>query len=236
METYKIVLQSDTAFFRNEVTCTSVQESFNCPPLSTIHGLIAAAYGEYRYDIDIGYFFEFRHKCTDFELVMRKNDSHKDRFKKYINDERFDRNDILRGCFGTVPVRREILFNCRLVLYLNDKDIAESFKSPYYALVFGRLEDLASISEKPKKIDIISVKEPVRFGKTIIPFSEGKNIPGRITKLNIQISDSNPRKVNKAGIYNIVDKFWENIPLNFMPYYDPDENLGIYFHKGFKDV
>jgi CRISPR-associated protein Cas5t len=204
--------------------------------------LIAAAYGEYRYDIDIGYFFEFQYKCTDFELVMREYNSNKDRkkidnrFKKYIDDERFDRNDILRGCFGTVPVRREILFNCRLVLYLNDKDIADSFESPYYALALGRLEDLASVAEKPKKIEMAHIKEPVRFGKTIIPFSEGKNIPGRITKLNIQISDSNPRKVNKAEIYNIVDKFWENIPLNFMLYYDPDENLGIYFHKGFKDV
>jgi CRISPR-associated protein Cas5t len=236
METYKITLKSGTAFFRNEVTCTSVQESLNCPPLSTIHGLIAAAYGEYRYDIDIGYFFEFQHKCTDFELVMTENESYKDRFKKYINDERFDRNDILRGCFGTVPVRREVLFNCKLVLYLSDKDIANSFISPYYALALGRLEDLAFIFEKPKKIDVVPIKKPVRFGKTIIPFSEGQNVPGRITKLNVQISDSNPRKINKAGIYNIVDKFWENIPLNFMLYYDPDEDLGVYFHKGSKDV
>lgn len=236
MATYKIILKSDTAFFRNEVTCTSLLESFNCPPLSTLHGLIAAAYGEYRYDIDVGYFFEFQHKCADFELVMRQENSHKDRFKSYIKDKRFDRNDILRGCFGTVPVRRQILFDCRLVLYLNDENVAKAFENPYYALSLGRLEDLAFVSGKILKIDMMPAKKPVRFGKTIIPLSFGKKIPGRITKLNIQISDSNPRQVKKAGLYNIVDRFWENLPLDFELFYDPDENLGIYFHKGFEDV
>jgi CRISPR-associated protein Cas5t len=236
MATYKIILKSNTAFFRNEVTCTSLLESFNCPPLSTLHGLIAAAYGEYRYDIDMGYFFEFQHKCTDFELVMRENNSYKDRFKKYINDKRFDRNDILRGCFGTVPVRREVLFDCRLFLYLNDEEVAKSFENPYYALALGRLEDLAVVSGKIKKIDMTKAKASVRFGKTIIPFTQGRNIPGRITKLNIQISDSHPRRVEKAGVFNIVDSFWENMPLDFELFYDPDENLGIYFHKGITNV
>lgn len=67
MKMYKIILKSDTAFFRNDVTSTSYQESFNCPPLSTIHGLIAAAYGEYFYDVDIGYVFDFESKNIDYE-------------------------------------------------------------------------------------------------------------------------------------------------------------------------
>lgn len=236
MQIYKIILKSSTAFFRNEVTCTSVQETFHCPPLSTIHGLIAAAYGEYRYDIDIGFFFEFEYKTTDFELVTRQDNAYKERFHAYIRDDRFDRNDILRGCLGTVPLKREILCNCRLVLYLKNRDIAMSFERPYYALALGRLEDLVSVCGKPREFDMLSASSPVRFGKTIVPFSAGRQIPGRITKLNIRISDSNPRKVMKAGIYNIVDDISQVNDPDLNLYYDPEEDLGVYIHKGSGNV
>jgi CRISPR-associated protein Cas5t len=237
MIVYKVILKSDTASFRNELTSTSLLETFNCPPLSTIYGLIAAAYGQYRYDVDIGYYFEFNNKQTDFELVLRQTDNkYRQRFRNFVEDNRFDRNDILRGCFGTVPVRREILFGCRLVLYLKERDVAESFEKPFYALALGRLEDLAVVSEKIKRIDINIANEAVRFGKTILPFQVGKKIPGRITKLNIQLSDSEPRIVKKADLFNIVDRFIERTTFDGDLYYDRDENIGIYFHKGVADV
>lgn len=232
MEMYKIILKSDTAFFRNEVTSTSYQESFNCPPLSTIHGLIASAYGEYRYDINVGYIFNFEYKTVDFELILRKESKHKKLYKEIVADNRYDRNDILRGCFGTIPVKREILFNCTLTLYVSDKEVAESFNHPYYSLLFGRSEDLAKVIEKPKMISLPLSDVPVNFGKSIIPFEKGKMIPGRLSKLNIKISEDYPRKVEGAGIFNIVDKIWENQNLQGVVNYDSELNLGVYIHTG----
>ncbi len=232
MKMYKIILKSDTAFFRNDVTSTSYQESFNCPPLSTIHGLIAAAYGEYFYDVDIGYVFDFESKNIDYELIIQKNDKYKNLYKKYMNDNRFDRNDILRGCNGTNPIKREILFNCTLIIYISNKAVAKSFLTPYYSLLLGRSEDLVKVSEKPKKIELIDAEKPFNFGKTIIPFEIGKLIPGRLSKMNIEISDKFPRKVKRAEIFNIVDRNWSDQTFYKDVKIDPELNLGIYIHKG----
>lgn len=232
MEIYRIGLKSNTAFFRNEVTSTSYQETFNCPPLSTIHGLIAAAYGEYRYDIEIGYVFKYLFKACDSELIMRKNSDHKDLYKKFINDNRFDRNDILRGCGGTIPVKREVLFDCTLYLYINNAEVAMSFNNPFYSLLLGRSEDIASVFERPHKISMQNVKESVNFGMTIVPFGKIKLIPGRISKMNIKISETYPRKVETSGIFNIIDKTW---PISNLPdsvKFDPELNMGVYIHKG----
>jgi len=232
MEMYKVILKSDTAFFRNDVTSTSYQESFNCPPLSAIYGLMAAAYGEYRYDVDVGYIFYYQVKTTDYELIMRKDSSKKDLYKKYISDNRFDRNDILRGCSGTIPIKREILFNCELILYIGDEEVAKSFEKPYYALLLGRSEDLAKVVSKPKKVELQEADKPVNFGRTIIPFEEGRMIPGRLSKLNIEISETYPRELKRAGIFNIVDRILPDKNLLNIAKYDPEVKLGIYIHKG----
>ena len=208
MKVYKTILKSKTAYFRNDVTSTSYQETFNCPPLSTIHGLIAAALGYYRYDVDIGYFFEYECKAVDYELIMRKDSSRKDIFLKYIRDNRFDRNDILRGCMGTIPIKREILFNCQLTLYLSDKEIAQAFECPFYSLLMGRSEDLAQLVRKSEMVELQDLSGPANIGGTIIPFEEAKTIPGRLSKMNIVISEDYPRVVKKVGIYNIIDKVW----------------------------
>jgi len=232
MKMYKIILKSKTSFFRNDITSTSYQESFNCPPPSTIYGLIASAYGEYCYDIDVGYIFEYEAKHIAYELILQKNSKYRKLYEKYINDNRFDRNDILRGCMGTQPIKREILFNCTLTLYIDKERIAESFLNPYYSLLLGRSEDLAKIAGKLREIELIDAKQPFNFGKTIIPFKVGKLIPGRLSKMNIEISDEFPRKVKRTEIYNIVDKIWPHQTFYEYVKIDPELNLGIYIHKG----
>lgn len=236
MEMYRVVLKSATAFFRNDVTSTSYQETFNCPPLSAIHGLIAASCGKYCYDIDIGYIFQYGFKCVDYELILRKEGKHKDLYKIYKTDNRFDRNDILRGCLGTIPVKREILFDCTLKLYLSDREVAESFIHPFYSLLLGRTDDLAMVVQKPEKVDLIDSPNNIQFGGTIIPLNEIRMLPGRLFKLNIKISEEYPRKVEKSGIFTIVEKMntLQNPPLSIK--YDPDIKCGIYIHKGIQDV
>ncbi|MFW5803774.1 MAG: CRISPR-associated protein Cas5 [bacterium] len=233
---YRIVIKSKTAYFRNDVTCTSYQESFNCPPLSTIYGLIAASYGEYRYDINIGYLFNYEIKDRDFELVLRKEDKYKKLYYQMKIDNRFSRNDILRGCFGTIPVIREVLYNCKLILYIDNLKVAKSFNQPQYPLLLGRSEDLASVDEKPQLIHLQNINKPVNFGNTIIPFKIGKIIPGRISKMNIQISQDIPRKIERLGIFKIVDRIWDNIDISQFGKYDPVHDVGIYIHKGLKSV
>lgn len=236
MEMYRLTLKSTTAFFRNEFTSTSYQESYNCPPLSTIHGIIAAAFGEYRYDISVGYIFNSSFKSMDYELILRKNSTHKDLYQVYRSDNRFDRNDILRGCSGTLPVKRELMFDCILTLYLNDEEIANSFNQPFYSLLLGRSEDLAKVIAPPKKVVLESLNGRVNFGKTIVPFQEAKTIPGRITKMNVELTDSDPRTVKRSGIFSIIDREWSLTNLPSSVKYDTELGIGVYIHKGKKDV
>ena len=78
---------------------------------------------------------------------------------------------------------------------------------------------------------MIDAEKPFNFGKTIIPFEIGKSIPGRLSKMNIEISDEFPRKVKKAGIFNIIDRNWSDQTFYKDVKIDPELNLGIYIHE-----
>lgn len=236
MKMFRIILKSKTAFFRNDVTSTSYQESFNCPPISTIYGIVASAYGGYRYDFKFGFTFDFLVKSLVSELVIQKTNSFKDKlYKKYLFDDKFDRKDILVGCTVTLPIKREILYNCTLTLYVDKEDIAEAFKKPYYPILLGRSEDLALVKEV-KEINLLRIqncKSNIMFGKTIIPFELTGLMPGRISKMNIKISDSIPRKVKKVGIFSIIDNFW---PIQYINGFkdnvrvDPETGIGVFIY------
>ena len=230
---YRITLKSHSAFFRNDATMSSYQECLPVPSFATIYGLIAAAAGEYRYDVDIGYICIYQAKPVDYELIMTKNKKKKNlyHFMRQHMD-RYDRDDILRGCNGTTPIKREILINCTLYIYLSNEEIARKFIKPYYALLLGRTEDIAKVTEV-KEIDLIKEHKRVRLGNTILPFHEKfSHIPGRIASMNIAISETEPRQVIQSGVFCIVelgDRKIENKYNLFL--YDEEIDYGVYLHE-----
>lgn len=232
---YRIAIQSSTAFFKNDMTITSVQQSYECPPLSTIYGLISAAVGEKVQPIPVGYIFNYEYKTEDYELITRplKKSEHKNAYYELINSGRiFDRHDVLQGCFGAIPITREILFKCTLYLYIEDEVIATSFNSPYYTMLMGRSEDLAFVKEV-KDIQLKHNQTDIILGKTIIPFnpSEGE-VFGQICSMPVYISDDIPRKVLKNGIYMIINRPGlevSNSSYRFL--FDEELERGVYIHK-----
>ncbi|MCG8485121.1 MAG: CRISPR-associated protein Cas5, partial [Clostridia bacterium] len=149
---YRITLQSTTAFFKNDMTITSIQQTYECPPLSTIYGLISAAVGERVESIPVGYIFDYKYKTQDYELITRPlgSEYNKPYYELMKSGKAIDRHDILQGFFGAVPITREILFDCTLKLYIGDEAIANSFLNPYYTMLMGRSEDLAFVKEVKK--------------------------------------------------------------------------------------
>lgn len=230
---YRITLQSSTAFFKNDMTITSVQQTYGCPPLSTIYGLLSAATGDKIEPMKVGYIFDYQYKVDDFELITRSMDSeYKNAYYELIESGKaIDRHDILQGFYGAVPVHREILFKCTLHLYLEDEAVAACFSHPYYTLLMGRSEDLACV----KRIDRVDLKHGQRdivIGKTIIPFNPSESeIFGRICSMPVYISDDIPRKVIRAGIFMIVDRDKyriSNASDRFL--YDEDLDRGVFIH------
>lgn len=230
---YRITLKSATGFFKNDMTITSVQQTYECPPLSTIYGLIAAATGEKTGAIPVGYIFDYRCKGEDYELVTRPLGSeYRKPFRDLIESGKaIDRHDVLQGFFGAVPITREILFRCTLRLYIEDENIAESFLKPYYPLLMGRSEDLAFVKEV-KPVELKSGRTNILVGKTIIPFNASDSeVYGRICSMPVCISEDIPRKVVKTGVYMIVDNHINKIGNRSGRFlYDEEIRQGVYMH------
>lgn len=231
---YRITITSKTAFFKNDMTITSTQQTYECPPLSTIYGMISAAVGEKVESLNVGYVFNYKYKTEDIELITRQLDS--DGKKKYYelleNRKAINRHDVLQGLFGAVPIKRDVLFDCVLYLYIDNKDIALSFINPYYTLLLGRSEDLAYVKEV-KEVNLVNGKKDIIAGKTIIPFNPiNTEAYGRISSMPIHISEDIPRKVMKTGIFMIIDRDNYKIQNKFDQFLlDEELNHGVYIHR-----
>jgi CRISPR-associated protein Cas5t len=230
---YRITLQSSTAFFKNDMTITSIQQTYDCPPLSTIYGLISAAVGEKVEPISVGYIFDYKYKTEDYELIIKQLEkSNKQTYMELAKAGRItSRHDVLQGCFGTIPIKREIMVKCKLYLYVEDESIAEAFKMPYYTLLLGRSEDLAFVKEV-KKVELKEDCHNITVGKTIIPFQPKLEVFGRLCSMPVYITDEYPRKVTKARVFMILQNDHQKIRNhNNMFLYDEELKKGVYIHK-----
>lgn len=237
---YRITLTSKSAFYKNDMTITSIQQSYECPPLSTVFGLISAAVGEKVESIELGYIFNYKYKVEDYELITRpiskKNKKYNLYREKYLelisNKSIIDRHDILQGLFGAVPIIREVLFDCSMYLYVKDEYIAKSFLSPYYTLLMGRSEDLAFVKEV-KKVQLKEGETNIVIGKTIIPFDPSNTeVYGRICSMPVNITEDIPRKVTKSGIFMIIDRNNYKVQNKLNQFlYDEELGQGVYIHR-----
>jgi len=234
---YRIHIKSSTAYFRNPVTMTGIQQTFEAPPLSTIYGLISAAVGKKIENETVGYIFEYRKKSVDYEMITtpiskRNLSKIRNEYEKIkANPKNVDRHDILRGCFGAIPINREILFDCNLYLYLENDKLAEAFKNPYYTLLLGRSEDLAFV-RSIEKVELKNLNISMNVGKTILPFDLASvGITGRITTMPVIITEEIPRKVLKSGIFIVLDDYIKIHNNKELFYFDEELGKGIYLHR-----
>lgn len=227
---YRVKLRSKTGYFRNDLTITGIQETYDCPPLSTIYGIISSAAGEKIDNIDVGYVFNYKYKVEDFELMITEGAGDKSKYKQIKEKDYIDRHDILQGCFASAPVLRQILFDCTLYIYINDINIANYFKQPYYTMLMGRSEDICTV-EEVKEIELTK-KQNITAGKTIIPLNDSsEEIYGKIASLPIRITYDIPRRLMNTDIYIITKDFINIKNNNYTFLYDNEIKLGIYIHK-----
>jgi CRISPR-associated protein Cas5t len=180
------------------------QPSLPVPPPSTILGLLSAAKGEIVMpeEISFGYLFFYQLKGIDIEKVYELG-------KKKIK---------------TNVLRREILYNCDLILYIDDFNFIEFFRKPHYQLLLGRSTDLAQVHEI-KEMEIIK-KKGVSLGHAPMPLELG--IPGIVQLLPIFISASIPRKIEKMRPFVLATGFHAT---SYETYYDSEKEWGIWVHE-----
>jgi CRISPR-associated protein Cas5t len=166
----KVVIEAPTASFRHPHFLIAKQLTFDAPPPSTIHGLLAAALGDYPdpASFEFAYTFTARRKATDLEhqhviyAQGGKFESAGDKHPKNIE--------------GSVqPYLREFLFQTRLELYLDPPELADIFLSPAFCLSLGRSQDLAAVLSVERTT--LPQSQSAYLENTLLPFSDRPYLP-----------------------------------------------------------
>ena len=219
MKVVRIHISGWTASFRYPTFVSGFQPSLPVPPLSTIYGLLSAAKGQSvtPEDTAVGYVFQSKGKAVDLETIYELQDS------------------ALQAKSNVI--RREILFEPELFLYLPELSFADYFKTPFYPLLLGRSTELAMVS----KILILDLEEKqnVRVGGSIFPFSSDLKISGKLQALPTHFTEDIPRQARGTQPFCLIETDFSGKSLNLRPqiyqqpiHCDTEKDWGIYFYGG----
>ncbi len=160
MRVLKVVLEGITTSFRYPHFMLNVQPSFPMPPPATIYGHICSTVGEWvdPEGLMFAYHFTAQGGAEDLEHIhVLSAASGKLPGTSYPK--------VLEGNIN--PFSRELLFQPRMVLYLNRPEWEYAFRSPRYPVVLGRSQDLCWYSS----VSVIDLAESdgVYFEHTLLP-------------------------------------------------------------------
>lgn len=188
MQVHVVDISSWTASFRYPNLISGVQPTLDVPPVSTVLGLINAAAGQYLHHqkLELGYYFQFEAKAFDLETIYQIDS----------NNGRATNNA------KSNIIRREFLYNARLKIYLTDKNLANFFRQPYYPLVLGRMNDLATV-DRITTVDLPDVAYSSHIAGQVIPFREN-HLAGQIQALPKYFTDTFPRQNVGTEPYSVI--------------------------------
>lgn len=218
MEVYTVDIRSWTASFRYPNLISGIQPTLEVPPLSTVLGLINAAAGNYleHTKLTIGYYFEYAAKSTDLETIYMI-DSNKG---KPTNNAKSN------------VIKREFLFDTFLRLYVTEERLANYFKAPFYPLLLGRMNDLASADiNSINKKQLQPVENADKIRGQIVPFNNNY-LPGTIQALPKYFSNSSPRQNLGTEAYSVINH-QAKVQSSLLAYRDEitGKEVDIYFHQ-----
>lgn len=220
MEVYRIDISAWTASFRYPNLISGIQPTLDVPPLSTILGILNAAAGRYIYhqNLEIGYYFEYAGKTFDLEKIyMIQSDS---------------KGNPSNNAKSNV-IKREILADVKLTLYLKDEKLANYLRSPYYDILLGRSGDLAMVVVKEEKVTLEKVENAKKIKGQIIPL-EKNFLPGKIQALPQYFSNDFPRNNLGTMPFSIIKHDVPDFRTKVTAYQDISlgkKGIDIFFHN-----
>lgn len=236
MEVLKITAEGVTTSFRYPHFILGVQPTYEMPPPSTIYGHICSALGEL---VDpIGLRFAYRFTCTgsveDLEHIHVLSPS----------TGKLPGTNTPKVLEGNVnPFRRTLLFQPRLTLYLNRPEWEEFFRSPRYAVVLGRSQDLFTYTS----VSRVQLRESsaAYFEATIAPYELARRTGSGVVALMPRFLDPARHRAPAFRQYVVLrNRVFSTdglLQLGDEPagsyWVDPTEptirgcNLGLFFHS-----
>lgn len=161
MQVLKVVAEGITTSFRYPHFVQGVQPTFTMPPPATIYGHICSALGEWvePRGVEFAYHFTSQGSVDDVEHIHVVASS-----SGKLPGTKLPK--VLEGSIN--PFKRTLLFQPRLTLYINRPEWLQAFRSPRYAVVLGRSQDLCSYTH----VEVIDLHEEnaVYFEHTLLPY------------------------------------------------------------------
>lgn len=218
MEVFKIDITSWTASFRYPNLISGMQPTLEVPPISTVLGLINAAAGSYlkHKDLKLGYYFEYEMEGEDLETIYQI---------------RSDKGKPTNEAKSNVIPRR-FLYNNFLRIYTDSEQVVKYLSQPYYPILLGRMNDLATIeciSEK-EKLEENDYSDKIRG--QIIPFKY--RLAGQLQALPQYFTDEFPRKNLGTQPFSIINHKSNVASNDLVTYRDTLPNgkeVDIFFHN-----
>lgn len=174
MRVLKVVAEGLTTSFRYPHFMQQIHPSYPLPPPATIYGHIASALGKWfePEGVRFAYHFTYQGVTQDMEHIIVLSAA----------SGKLPDTDIPKVLKGNVnPFKRELLFQPRLTLYLNRPEWETAFRSPQYAVVLGRSQDLFSYTH----IETLDLQPAPRayFEHTLLPHSMATQVGRGVTML-----------------------------------------------------
>lgn len=218
MEVFKIDITSWTASFRYPNLISGTQPTLEVPPISTVLGLINAAAGRYltHKNLQIGYYFQYEAEAEDLETIYQISSSNGRPSNKAKSN----------------IIHRKFLFNNFLRIYTTDRVIASYFSAPYFQLLLGRMNDLATVVSISDRIEMEEVQNAREIRGQIVPFRH--HLPGLIQALPKYFTNEFPRKNLGTEAYSVLGVNSRTFATDITAFRDqlPDgkTSVDIYFH------
>jgi len=221
MEVFTIDIESWTASFRYPNLISGFQPTLEVPPPSTILGLLNAAAGDYieHKNLQIGYCFQYAGRGVDLETIYQIDSNSAG---KPSNNAKSN------------VIRREFLFENQLRIYFTDERLASYFYEPAFAILLGRINDLASV-QRLGKTRLIKIENASKILGQVIPFF-GNRLPGQIQALPTYFTNTIPRKNLGTEAFSIIPHYAKPLESQLIAFRDEDEaspffGKEIFFHN-----
>lgn len=161
MEVLRVEAEGITTSFRYPHFMQGVHPTYEMPPPATIYGHICSALGEWvsPEGLEFAYQFTCEAQFNDVEHVHLVEAA-----TGTLKGTRLPK--ALEG--NVNPFKRAMLFKPRLVLYINRPEWEGAFKSPRYAVVLGRSQDLFTYTNV--SVVKLEISDRAYFQHTLAPY------------------------------------------------------------------
>jgi len=197
MRVLKVVAEGLTTSFRYPHFMQGVHPSYPMPPPATIYGHISSALGEWFDPAGVRFAYRFTHagEVRDKEHIIVLSPA----------SGKLPETGIPKVLEGNVnPFERHLLFQPRLTLYINRPEWEPAFRSPRYAVVLGRSQDLFTYTE----VKVVELKQAERayFQNTLVPHEMALQIGRGLTVLMPRFLDYGDNRQPSFAQYVVVNE------------------------------